>query len=97
MSENNPTYDEFRATLPESVTSDTERLLNVCKAAKVDVPLAEQFYVKNHTPKKGRNHPNPEPIDYVVIPHTKGGRPFWVECSDWPALLKAANAFGETL
>lgn len=97
MSETSLSYRDFCATLPESVTSDQERLLSVCKAAKVEVPLEDRFYVKNHTPKKSRFNADPQPTDYVVIPHPKGGRDFWVEKSDFPALIAAASTFSGTL
>jgi len=91
------TFEEFKATLPESVTSDMERLLAVCKAAEIEVPLSERFYIKTHTPKKSKNNPEPEPTEYVVIPHPLGGRDFWVRKQDFPALLEGANSFKSKL
>lgn len=91
------TFEEFKKSLPEDVTTDMEKLLAVCKAAGVEVPLENRFYVKTHTPKKSRNNPEPEPTEYVVIPHPLGGRDFWVRKQDFSSLLDSANTFRNTL
>jgi hypothetical protein len=91
------TFEEFKSTLPESVTSDMEKLLAVCKAADVNVPLENRFYIKTHTPKKSAYNPEPQPTEYVVIPHPLGGRDFWVRKQDFSALLDGANTFRDTL
>jgi len=91
------TFEEFKKNLPVDVTTDTEKLLAVCKAAGVDVPLVDRFYVRTHTPKKSRNNPEPTPTEYVVIPHPLGGRDFWVRKEDFPSLLEGANSFRERL
>jgi len=92
-------FETFCATLPAEITDDRQCLLDVCKAAKVDVPLSKRFYVRNHTPRKSSFNPDPQPTDYVVIPHPRGDskRELWVEKSDFPNLLKAAADFSESL
>ena len=91
------TFEEFKASLPEDVVSDKERLLAVCKAAEIAVPLSERFYIKTHTPKKSKNNPEPGPIEYVVVPHPLGGRDFWVRKEDFGALIDGANQFRDKL
>lgn len=91
------TFEEFKAKLPEDVTGDTEKLLSVCKAAGVDVPFDDRFHVKVHTPKKSRNNPDPQPTEYVVMPHPLGGRDFWVRKEDFAMLLDSANVFRQKL
>ncbi len=91
------TFEKFKSELPESITGDTEKLLAVCKAADVEVPLGDRFYVKIHTPKKSKNNPNPQLTEYIVIPHPLGGRDFWVRKQDFSALLDSANNFRDTL
>ena len=90
-------YEDFKNSLPADVVNDKEKFLAVCKAAKVEVPIDERFYVKVHTPNKSRNHPNPKPTEYVVIPHPLGGRDFWVRKKDFGALLDGANKFKDEL
>jgi len=91
------TFEEFRANLPENVTNDKEQLLAVCKAAGIDVPLDDRWYVKLHTPKKSRNNPDPKETEFVVIPHPLGGRDFWVRKVDFPALMDSAASFRSKL
>jgi len=86
-------FEDFKANLPENVINDKEQLLAVCKAAKIDVPLEERFYIKIHTPKKSQNNPDPKPTEYVVVPHPLGGRDFWVRKEDFSALMDSAINF----
>lgn len=99
MSEENEysEYEELCQTTPENIRKDPERFLKMCRAAEVKVPLFDRFFVKNHTPRKSPRNPDPQPTDYVVIPHPKGGRDLWVDKNDFPALLQAANQFGESI
>jgi len=91
------TFDEFKASLPEAIVNDKERLLGVCKAANIEVPLDERFYVKTHTPKVSKRNPEPEATEYVVIPHPLGGRDFWVRKADFASLIAGANTFKDKL
>lgn len=91
----NLTYEEFRATLPESIRSNHEQVLAICREAKVEVPLSERFYVKNHTPQQSKANPDPKPTDFVVVPNPRGGRrDLWVRKEDFPSFLSAGLEFG---
>lgn len=90
------TYEEFCATLPEAIRNDRAQLLNVCQAAKVEVPLSERFYVRNHTPKSSPRNPNPQPTDYVVVPNprpSRESRDLWVRKAEFANFLQAGIEF----
>ena len=88
-------YEEFCKSLPADVVQDKERLLKTCDAAGIEVPLEERFYTKNHTPRKTRNNPEPEPTNYVVCPNPRGGRrDLWVREEDFGQFLEAGIKFG---
>lgn len=89
------TYEELCASLPDSIRENREQVLAICREAKVEVPLSERFYVKNHTPQQSKNNPNPQPNDYVVVPNPRGGRrDLWVRKEDFASLLSAGIEFG---
>lgn len=90
-------FEEFKATLPDEVVSDREKLLRVCKAAGVDVPLSERFYLKKYTPRGNRHNPTPAETEFVVIPHPLSRRELWVRKEDFAKLLESAQEFKQKL
>jgi len=87
-------YADFKASLPEAVRSDKRQLLAVARAAGVEVPLEERFYLTTHTPKRTRDGSEPAPTEYVAIPNPVGGRDFWVRKSEFGNLVNALINFG---
>ena len=91
------TFDDFKKTLPNEVVDDREKLLRVCKAAGVDVPLSERFYLKRYTPRGNRHNPNPAETEFVVIPHPLSRRELWVRREDFAKFLDSAQEFKQKL
>ena len=92
---NSTTFDQFKASLPENVRSDQRQLLAVAKAAGVEVPYSERFYVVTHTPRKTKSNENPQPTEYVAVPSPTSSKDLWVQKSEFQKFLGALTAFGE--
>jgi hypothetical protein len=90
---NKISYEEFCSKLPEDIRTDQQRLMNVCRAANVDVPLLERFYTKQHTPKPNRFEQNPTETSFVVVPG-KGRHNLWVRNQDYAEFVAAVVAYG---
>lgn len=87
-------YEEFCSKLPEDIRSNQQKLLSVCRAADVDVPLLERFYSKQHTPKPSRFEQNPTETTFVVVPG-KGRHNLWVRNQDYAEFAAAVVAYGK--
>jgi len=87
-------FDEFRNRLPEDVRNDIQRLLNVCRAANIDVPLEERFYTKRHTPKVSDFNPDPSEAEFVVVPSTRGKHNLWIRKEHYKDFANAVIAYG---
>lgn len=88
------TFEQLRETVGDE---DHERLLSVAKAAGVEIPLDQRFYIKNHTPRKTKNNPEPTETEYVVLPSPSSSRELWVQRGDFNEFLQAAQSFKERL
>ncbi len=89
------TFEQFKASLPENVRSDRRQLLAVAKAAGVEVPYEERFYMVTHTPSKTKNNDNPQPTEYVSVPSPTSSKDLWIQRSEFNKFLSTLQAFGE--
>ena len=95
MSDVKTTFETFVSSLPESVRADRRQVLAVCRAAQVEVPYKERFYLTTHVPQRSRNNPNPSPVEYLAIPSPTSGKDFWVQKAEVGTLLQALTSFAQ--
>jgi len=96
MSDTKTTFSELVASLPESVRADKRQVLAVARAAGVEVPYSERFYLTTHTPQRSARNPNPAPTEYLAIPSPNSGRDFWVQKSEVIKLIEGLTAFAQS-
>ncbi len=95
MTDVKTTFSDLVASLPDSVRADRRKVLAVAKAAGVEVPYEERFYLTTHTPQKSSSNPTPQPTKYLAIPSPTGNRDFWVQSSEVGKLIEGLTAFAE--